>query len=85
MRRFASHPISDVWVSPFTPQRIVAVPLSATTGIPERTENHEDALSLAQATYDECSVAFTDLSDGQSEATMLLQIQRDNIRAWSRE
>jgi 14-3-3 protein epsilon len=59
--------------------------LNYTVFLNEAAHNHDEALSLAQAAYDECSIAFADLSEGRSEATMLLQILRDNITAWSRE
>jgi 14-3-3 protein epsilon len=74
----------DPGIKPASPGYLGLV-LNYTVFLNEAMHNHEDPLSLAQATYDECSVAFTDLSDGQSEATMLLQILRDNIRAWSGE
>ncbi|KAK8867065.1 hypothetical protein M9Y10_010034 [Tritrichomonas musculus] len=58
--------------------------LNYTVFLQEIVGNKEEALNLAQNTYSECTPLVEDNSDDSlSEATMILQILRDNILLWS--
>lgn len=58
--------------------------LNYTVFLQEIIGNKEEALSLAQKTYNECTPLVDDNSDNSySEATMILQILRDNILNWT--
>jgi len=46
----------------------------------------QDAIELAQKTYNDCSASVEDNSDGSySEATMILQLLRDNVQLWTQD
>jgi 14-3-3 protein epsilon len=46
----------------------------------------QESIDLAQKTYNECSVTVDDNSDNSySEATMILQLLRDNVSLWAQE
>lgn len=46
----------------------------------------KEAIELAQKTYNECSTSIDELSDNSySEATMILQLLRDNVSLWTQD
>lgn len=46
----------------------------------------QEAIELAQKTYNECSNGIDELTDEQySEATMILQLLRDNVSLWTQD
>lgn len=46
----------------------------------------QEAIELAQKTYNECSASVDDNSDtSYSEATMILQLLRDNVSLWTQD
>ena len=46
----------------------------------------QDAIELAQKTYNDCSTSVDDNSDNSySEATMILQLLRDNVSLWTQD
>ena len=70
-------------LSPARPSYLGLI-LNYTVFLQEIVGNKEEALSLAQKTYNECTPLVEENSDNSyTEATMILQLLRDNILLWS--